>query len=191
MIRSAALSRRVINKAAKTARATGTTTLIIGILAVPVVLLSPSAFGAVIAGGICVIGAMELAGSRKMREADPTAATFLGRNQIAFLALICLYCICQMIDFNPESIKDAAVSPAFRNQLSAMPGSADYTDKIDSLIDRWAPVAIYGFYSLVIALSLACQGSLALYYFTRKRHLENYHTDNPEWVRRIFVETAA
>ncbi len=51
-----------------------------------------------------------------------------------------------------------------------------------------APLVIYGFYGLVIVLSAAFQGGLAAYYFTRRRPLEAFNLQTPDWVRQVLAE---
>lgn len=188
LIRGAALRRKAIDKAARTAKSSAVVTLVIGISSAPLLALWPSWLAFVMVVGLCVIGAAELHGHRMMRRADPAAAGFLGRNQLVFLALIVFYCGVQMATFSSEQIKAAAVSPEFRAQSEAMPAIAA---SIDASIDRWAPMATYGFFGLVIVLSAAFQGGLAGYYFTHRRHLNAYLAQTPPWVRRVFIETGA
>jgi hypothetical protein len=40
----------------------------------------------------------------------------------------------------------------------------------------------------VILLSAGFQGGLAVYYFTRKKHLEALQRSTPAWVQRLFAE---
>ena len=138
------------------------------------------------AAGLCVIGVVEYKGYQRMRRADPNAARMLGTNQLALLGLIVLYCLAQMAAFSPEQARAAAISPEVRAQLANLPSMAK---AIDSDIDRLAPLATYGFYGLVIVLSIAFQGGLARYYFTRRRHLEAFNAQTPPWIRRLFAET--
>lgn len=76
---------------------------------------------------------------------------------------------------------ETLVSPELRSQLAQLPG-------LEQDIAHWAPIATYGFYSLVIALSIAAQGGLALYYFTRRPYLETLQRTTPPWVQRLFTE---
>ena len=188
LIREAAVRRRAIKKAARTAKGSAVVTLVIAISAAMFVLLSPSWLAAAVAGGLCVIGVMEYRGYRLMRQADPAAPKALGNNQLAFGALIVLYCTFQMFGFSPEKAKADALSPEVRSQLSALPGMAK---SIDATIEQWAPLVVYGFYGLVIFVSLLSQGGLAIYYFTRKRPLDTYLTQTPPWVRQVFIEAEA
>ena len=187
-IRQAVQARRKLRSAARTATVSAGTTLAIAVLALLAAALqrTPTAF--LVAAALSAIGVVEWVGGRRLRRASPSATGMLAANQLAFLGLIVLYCVVQMATFSPAAWKAAAVSPEFRTQLSAMP---DVQRDIDGQIDRWAPLAVYGFYGLVILLSAAAQGGLALYYFTRRKHVAAFTAATPEWIRRLFVEIGA
>ncbi len=185
LLRRAMDGRRPVRKAARTARFSAITILAIGIISIPLVLLSPSWAGFLVVTGICVIGVVEYIGSQRMRQGLPSAAVFLARNQLAFVAVILVYCLVQMLTFSSKQARSALISPEMQSQLSQLPG---LEQDIEQELEFWAPIATYGFYSLVMVLSIGVQGSLALYYFTRKRHLEALAQANPPWVRRLFIE---
>jgi len=184
-IRQALVQRLAVKRAARTAMTSAVITLIIGGASLPLTLLCSDLASVLIAAAICAIGVMEYLGCRKMRRADPSAARHLGINQMAFLGVIILYCLAQVFTFSPEKAKAAAISPEVRAQLYVLP---DTQQAIDSQIERWAPVLTYGFYSLVIVLSVCCQGGLAWYYFSRRRHVETFNQNTPQWIRRLFIE---
>ncbi|MCP4606645.1 MAG: hypothetical protein GY847_40085 [Proteobacteria bacterium] len=187
LIRQATVHYKAIRTSARTALTSSVITFLIGISAVPLVLLWPSWEGAIIAVGLCLVGIVEYMGYRKMRRADPAAARILGRNQLALLGLIVLYCVVQMVVFSPEQAQTEAISPEVRSQLDAMmPGMSE---AVDAEIGHWAPLVTYGFYGLIILLSLVFQAGMALYYFTRKRYIEAFNEQTPKWVRRVFTET--
>lgn len=187
LVQEAAQSYKPIKKAARIAMGSAVTTLFIGACAVPFTLIWPSLAGALITAGLWVIGVVEFLGYRKMMRADPSAARHLAANQLAFLGLIVLYCAIQMLTFSTADVKAAAMSPEFRAELGAMPSMARGFDRD---IDQLAPLVtygFYGFYSLVIILSVFFQGGLALYYFTRRKFLEAFQ-HQPPWVRRVLAE---
>lgn len=188
LVRQAAHARRAIRSAGRTASVSAWITLALAAIGLPCLLLWPSWSGAMMTGGLCFVGVIELKGCRRLRRAEPAAATALGRNQLIFLGLIVLYCVAQMLAFSPQQAKAAAVSPEFRSQLAAMPSMEK---AIDRQIERWAPVATYGFYGLVILVSILSQGGLALYYFSRRKHILAFNRQVPEGVRRLFAETGA
>jgi hypothetical protein len=187
LIRQATVRHKAIRTAARTALASSVTTFLIGILAVPFVLLWPSWEGAVIAVGLCLIGMVEYMGCAKIRRADPAAAGTLGKNQLALLGLIVFYCVAQMVAFSPEQAQSNAISPGVRSQLDVItPG---LSETLDVEIERWALLVTYGFYGLIILLSVVFQGGMAFYYFTRKRTIEAFNEQTAPWVRRVFTET--
>jgi hypothetical protein len=47
---------------------------------------------------------------------------------------------------------------------------------------KTASLAMYGG---VIVLSILFQGGNALYYFTRRRHVEEFIAETPQWVRDV------
>ena len=188
LVQQAAQSYKPIKRAARTAISSAITTLVIGASALPFTLIWPSLASVFITVGIGAIGVFEFLGYRKMRQADPAAPGYLATNQLAFLGLIVMYCAIQMLSFSTEDAKAAALSPEVRAQLSAMP---DMALAIDANIEQWAPLITYGFYSLVIVVSIFFQGGMALYYWTRRRHLEAFARQTPPWVRRLLVECTA
>ena len=185
-IRQATAARKAVKSAARVALTSSVVTLCIGVSAVPFVIFWPSWLGVAMAVGLCTIGVVEYCGHRRMLKAEPSAARILGLNQLAFVGLICFYCVVQMLTFSTEEMKSAALSPEVRSQLTAMPSMED---GIDNQIDKLGPVIVYGFYGLVIVLSVFSQGGLAIYYFTRRKRLEYFQSQTPEWIRRLFIET--
>ena len=93
-----------------------------------------------------------------------------------------------MFSFSRGGLQAALLSPDTRSQLAGMPDVAQALDSQMAPYARLAPLMIYGFYGLVIVASILSQGGLALYYFTRRRRLEAFTRETPEWVRRLFIE---
>ena len=185
LIRQAVVRRRKVKSAAGVARSSAIVTLVIGFLALPFVLLSPSLSGVVVVAGVITVGVREWMGYGKMQRAETGAAGHLGWNQVALVGVITFYCLLQMASFSPEEMKAAALSPEARSLSAALPGMMA---GIDKMIETWAPYLVYGFYSLLIVVSVGFQGGMALYYFTRRKSVEAFNRETPEWVRRIFVE---
>jgi hypothetical protein len=187
LLRSTLDARRPVRNAARTAYTSGTTILVIGVAGIPIVLIWPGWLGFIMVIGICTIGILEYKGAQRMRAGAETAAGFLGRNQLAFMALIVAYCVVQMVTFASTPASDL-ISPELRAQLAQVPGlEQDLTRDLESI----APAVTYGFYALVILLTLAAQGSLAAYYFSRRKHLEALQRETPPWIRRVLTELNA
>ena len=185
LLRQAVAARRPVRKVAGTARTSAITTLLIGAASVPFVIFSPSAVSLLVVAGICTVGVVEYRGAQRIRRGEPDAAVLLGRNQMAFLTLIVAYCVIQMAMFSADSASASLISPEVRSQLSQ--AGALKLD-IEKQIDFWAPIATYGFYTLVIAVTAAVQGRMAYYYFSRRRHLQTLQDSTPPWVQRLFLE---
>ncbi len=185
LLRRALAGRRPVQNATRTARFSAVTVLVIGAAGIPITLISPSWQGVLMVAGICTIGVIEYIGARRMQRAEVAAAAFLGRNQLAFLGLIALYCVIQMVTFSTAATQGELLSADMRSALAQLQG----TDMdLDREMRTWAPLFAYGFYSLIIVLSICFQGGMAVYYFTRKRHLQAVAAATPAWIQRLFGE---
>jgi hypothetical protein len=80
------------------------------------------------------------------------------------------------------------LGPELESQLAQVQevGGAGLSNQMNTLM----PLATYGFYTAVIVLSVLFQGGLALYYFSKRRHLETLAEETPAWVQRVFREVA-
>lgn len=185
LIRQAVVRRRKMKSAAGVVRSSAIVTLVIGFLALPFVLWSPSLSGVVVVVGVITVGVREWMGYEKMRRAETGAAGHLGWNQVALVGVITFYCLLQMASFSPEEMKAAALSPEVRSLSAALPGMMA---GIDKMVETWAPYAVYGFYSLLIVVSIGFQGGMALYYFSRRKYVEAFNRETPAWVRKVLVE---
>jgi hypothetical protein len=184
MIRRAVFRRKIVRSAARAAAWDAGITLAIGLLGLMLSLAWWSWLGILVTVGICAIGCVGLVARRLMSDAKPSAARILAVNQLAFMTLILLYCVIQMLTFSPAAARAALLSPEVVSQLRDLPGM----DQALADIERSAPTMVYGFYSLVILLSVCAQGGMALYYVTRRRHVEAFRRETPEWILRLFIE---
>ena len=165
VLRAASMGRRAVRRAAWVARSSAVTELGIAVLAVAFTICMFSWTNLLIAAALSVIGLVELAGYHRTRRGEPSAAVMLALNQLALLAVIVVYCSLQIA--HPPKPEDLAEL----QQLGLDPASVTRL-----------------FYGLVIALSVLFQGGMALYYFTRRRALERYRRDTPEWAQRLIRE---
>lgn len=185
-IREAVKAHKAVRRATRTALSSASVTLVIAFAAMPFTLIWPSVSGLLVLAGISAVGIVEFLGYQRMRRADPSAPKMLALNQLAFLGVITLYCISQVAFFSTADIKASALSPEFRAELTK--GMPDMARSTDALIDQWAPLAMFGFYSLVVLLSIVFQGGMALYYYTRRRYVDAFNRQTPAWIRRLFIE---
>lgn len=176
-LRQAAAAYRPVRNAARVAHISAMTILAIAALSALSTVFSPGLTNLVSTAGLAIIGYLEYAGAQKMKVGLPAAASHLGWNQVIFIALICIYCVGRMLD------ADDYLSAESRSQLSQVP---ELAAQLSSLL----PAVVKGTYALVMGVSIVAQGSLAAYYFSRRKHLESLQYCVPAWVRRVIGELA-
>lgn len=171
---------KVIRKAARVAAFNGWSMAAVAALSAPFAFTSTSAF--VLMVGMAIVAFNEFRGRKRLLNFDPAAATLLGWNQLGLLAMIVVYCLWML----HGSLGDAGAMQA------ELKGYADLDTALGSYggfegLYKQIVVVLYGG---VIALSVIFQGGNALYYFTRRRHVEDFVTDTPEWVRDVLRTTS-
>jgi hypothetical protein len=164
-----------IRKAARVAAFNGWTTALIAALSAPFSLFSP--VGLALTAGIAIVAFNEFRGRKRLLNFEPSAARLLGWNQIGLLAMITAYCLWMLYASFNESSELSAQLQSYA-ELDAALGT---TGGFENLYKQ---IVLY-FYGGVIALSALFQGGTALYYFSRRRLVEEYVAETPEWVRDV------
>jgi hypothetical protein len=164
-----------IRKAARVAGFNGWATAAAAALSAPFALFSLS--GLLVFAGLSVVAFNELRGRNRLRRFDPRAATFLGWNQIGLLAIVVLYCLWAI----HTNLSGASAVSAELQAYSELESSLGSLSDIETL----ARQLVVAFYGSVIALSIVFQGINALYYFTRRKHVEAYIANTPPWIREL------
>jgi hypothetical protein len=137
-------------------------TLLSGIFSLPALLL-----------GIGMTGSawVELKGSKQLRRLDTGAPVRLGFNQIALAVMLALY--------GGWGIFAALTGPGpYDAQIAAGGEMADMFRPIAAL-HMLVTVVVYGGVIIGAFIATTCT---ALYYFTRRRHIEAHLRRTPEWV---------
>ncbi len=166
---------RGVRRAATVAFASAMTEIVIGALGVVISLVWFSLPGLFVTTAITVVGFVELTGSRRMRRADPSAPRMLAVNQVALFLAIALYCAVQM---TLASTSEAARMPVTDELLKrVMPDDPEFRQPFEQnlrglLGNASLADAARIFYGIVVVLSIAFQGGMAWYYFTRRRVVE-------------------
>jgi hypothetical protein len=166
---------RKIRTAAGVAALNGWATGVIAALSVPFALFSITGF--LVAAALVIVTYNEFMGRRRLLRFDPAAAIQLGWNQFGLLAMITVYCLWMIFRGltgpNPLAAEMAA-HPEYADALGSLSGfGALYKQLL---------VIVYG---AVIVLSAVFQGFNAIYYFTRRRHIEAYIRETPAWVVEV------
>jgi hypothetical protein len=170
-----------IRKAARVAAFNGWSTAIVAALSVPFAL--SSTINLLVAVALIGVAFVEFHGRRRLLKFDPAAATILGWNQLAFLAMICAYCG-WMLYSNLNGPNAFAAELEANADLKAAVGMLDGFDTLY----RQIVLALYG---SVIVLSILFQGGTAIYYFTRRPYIESYVAETPAWIRNLQSGTTA
>ena len=126
---------------------------------------------------LSVVAYNEFRGRKRLLNFDPSGATLLGWNQLGLLAMIIVYCLRMLSGSSAEaaSALSSQMKSTSERELLSMAGDLEGLYKTVTL-------AMYGG---VIVLSLIFQGGNALYYFTRRRHVEDFIAKTPQWVRDV------
>jgi hypothetical protein len=126
---------------------------------------------------LAVVAWNEFRGRKRLLAFDPSSATLLGWNQVGLLAAIVAYCLWMLYTSltggNPLA------------ELKASPEMGEVLGVEGRGFDALYRQIVVGFYGLVILLSVIFQGWNAIYYFTRRRHVEEYLAQTPTWVREL------
>ena len=166
---------KTIRKAARVAAFNGWSTAIVAALSAPFSLFSP--VGLALTVGIAIVAVNEFRGRKRLLNFDPRGATLLGWNQVGLLAMIVAYCLWML---HASAGGASALSAELKGyaDLDAALGTAGGFEGLYQQI-------VLVFYGGVIALSALFQGGNALYYFTRRRHVEEFVAETPAWVRDV------
>lgn len=133
--------------------------------------------GFLVTAGLTLVTYNEFQGRKRLLRFDASSPSLLGWNQVGFLALIVVYCL-WMIWTGLSSAGPFAAELAAKPELAATLGPLDQFDDLYKIL----VVAIYG---LGIFFSVVFQGLNALYYFSRRKHVESYVRDTPAWVLEV------
>ncbi len=163
---------RKIRKAAGVANFNGWVTGFFAVTSIPFAFFSLISF--IVMAGLSIVTYNEFMGRKRLLRFDPKAAAFLGWNQIGFLALIICYCLWMLV-------AGLMSEGPFAAELEAKPELREVFDSVDGF-DVLYKMIIAAVYGLVIFLSVIFQGFNAFYYFTRRKFLDAYVRETPDWV---------
>ena len=167
----AAANRRAakVLRAAKIAAFNGWTIGVFAVLCVPFALFSITAL--VMAVGLGVVSYNEFRGRRLIRQFDLRGPRLLGWNQVGFVSLIACYCLWQIFR--------ALIGPGhYAADLAQHPELATLVGPYEDLIKYFTLLV----YATVLTLTAILQGFNALYYFTRRKHLQAYLDQTEGWI---------
>jgi hypothetical protein len=168
---------KTIRKAARVAAFNGWTTAAAAACSAMFLLFDRSGVAIAITLGLSIVAYNEFRGRKRLLNFDPSAAALLGWNQLGLLSMVVVYCLWMLSGSSAEAAGalSAQFNSATERELLSMVGDLEGLYKT-------ATLALYGG---AIGLSVLFQGSNALYYFTRRRHVEDFIAETPQWVRDV------
>ena len=127
--------------------------------------------GILMGAGMGAVAFVELRGAGQLRRLEPKAARMLAFNQLALAGILTLYALWRL------HAEMTGAGP-FQAYKSADPQLARMLQPVESLTHLIALVL----YGAMIALACFAQGGLALFYFTRGKHIDAYLAQTPPWI---------
>ena len=186
-IASARKRARKVRRAVGVAKFDAWTTAVFAAFTLTYVALSPVIAGfdwvaLFIGGGMAVVASNSFRGASRLSRYDINAPRLLALNQMLFAALIIAYCLWRIVA--------AMTSPGLVAQHPEL-AAPEINDMVTSIygtdiegLTRTISLVVYG---AVILGSILAQGGMALYYFTRGRHVREFRRQTPPWVVDLLV----
>jgi len=165
--------------ALKLARANGVGLAVCAVLALLSDLLEPSSW--LLAGVLALLAYFELRGRRQLAAFDRRGLFTLTMNQLALVAFVCIYAVSRILSARSGQNPLAELMQQ-SGELSQLVGAQDDAGGDAGGLDELVRTGVTAFYALVIALTVVCQGGCALYYWTRRKHLDDFNAQTPAWV---------
>ena len=132
---------------------------------------------------VAILGGLawnEFRGRNQLRRLDRRGPSTLGFNQLLCCAVIALYCALKLYT--------TMTGPGLYEQaIERTPELATTLEPIKDLIKLATILA----YILILVLGVGMQGATAWYYFSRKRWLDTYLQQTPEWVTDLLRTKAS
>jgi hypothetical protein len=168
---------KAIRRAARVAAFNGWTTGVAAAFSSMFLLFDRSGLAIAITLTLSIVTYNEFRGRKRMLNFEPSSATLLGWNQLGLLAMIVAYCVWMLSgsSANAAGALSAQLHSNTERELLSMAGDLEGLYKTVTL-------AMYGG---AIVLSVLFQGGNALYYYTRRRHIEDFIAETPQWVRDV------
>jgi hypothetical protein len=120
---------------------------------------------------LIVIGGIEIWGANRLGQLDPRCAIVLTLNQLVLGVLL--------VGYFSWQIYAASNGQGLLSDVGRVdPEAAAQLKQFGSMANQMA----IGIYSILLAAGVAYSGAMALYFFTRGRHVRNYLLETPDWI---------
>jgi hypothetical protein len=122
--------------------------------------------------GMVAIAFVEIRGGNRLKRLDASAARMLAWNQVVLGTLLLIYSLWRIF----------AVMRAPSGYGEALAGSDPQLQEMLAPVEGLTRVVMMTVYAALIAIAIFGQGSMALYYYSRRKHVESYLTHTPPWI---------
>ena len=146
----------------------------VGIFAVLTLLCSVVSFswiGAAVGIGMAIVAWVEFRGIERLRRLDPDATRSLALNQFFFGGVLLAYAV--------YSLWSIYHSP---NQLFGGVMSSSDASMLGMDVQKMARLIGWTIYGTLALVAITVQGGTALFYLSRRKHIEAYVTQTPQWI---------
>jgi hypothetical protein len=168
-IADARLRSKKIRKGVSVAMFDGWTVGLFGGLTLLFGMFSP--VGALLGAGMLAVAYVELRGAKRMRLLDPQSPRVLAWNQVVLGTLLLAYAAYSLWTIYTGRT-DMQAEIAKYPELTDVVGDLDRLSKLIGLL-------VYG---TLMAVAIFGQGGTALFYLSRKKHIEAYLRETPPWI---------
>ena len=130
-----------------------------------------SIVGLLLGIGMAAAAYIELTQAKKLKQLDPRAPAALAWNQVFLGSILFLYAVYSLWSiFSGHS--------AMNSELAKYPELSQFTGDLDQL-SKLIGLLVYG---TLIAVAVFGQGGTALFYLSRRKHVDAYLRETPQWI---------
>ena len=127
--------------------------------------------GLVLGLGMAIVAIVEFIGAARLRRLDASAARMLAMNQVFLGAMLLAYAIYSLWAMTTRTTY-------ITTQLSSHPELAHIGVEVEAL----AKLIGWVIYGTLAAVAIVVQGGTAMFYLSRRKHVEAYMRDTPAWI---------
>jgi hypothetical protein len=147
------------------------TVAIFGGLTFIVGLASFSIVGTLLGAGMSYVAYAEFTEAARLRKLDPDAPKKLAVNQVILGSLLMGYAIYMLLTTHVDM-----------TQYADLAGAGQMGAKMADDLNQMTTMIYHLVYVCLIAIAIFAQGGTALFYLSRKKHVQSYLEHTPQWI---------
>jgi hypothetical protein len=130
-----------------------------------------SLWAALLGIGMAIVAYFEFQGAERLRKLDASVAKALAINQVALGVLLLTYAVYSLLTAGREMDE-------IKNQMASSPEVANFMMSVQGLTQ----LVTWLIYGTLAAVAIFGQGGTALFYLSRRRYIEEYARQTPQWI---------